>query len=118
MTDAVKSFVGTYTLSKFNGKDPEQGEAKIPSLKLEMDGDKLKVHAKVANAMNGDLKYENGKLSGMLMSTRMMGPPFLMDVERALAAGFQAGMSVSREGDALILCHDKDTLHFVVDRSA
>ncbi|RNE96881.1 uncharacterized protein Tco025E_09612 [Trypanosoma conorhini] len=118
MAADAKTLFGKYALSKLNGKGAEKGEWDVPSLTLEADGDKVRVHAKVANTMNGTLRYENGRLTGMLMSTMMMGPPFHMDVERALGAGFEQGMRVSREGDTLTLSHDKDTLVFVVDSSA
>ncbi|ORC87764.1 uncharacterized protein TM35_000201730 [Trypanosoma theileri] len=97
-----------------NGKEVGKSEGNAPTLQFESEGDKLRVSAKVANSMNGVLSYKNGKLTGMLMSTRMMGPPFQMDVERALGQGFEAGMHVKREGGTLTLSHGNDTLEFTV----
>ncbi|ESL07415.1 hypothetical protein TRSC58_04895 [Trypanosoma rangeli SC58] len=118
MADDAKTLFGTYALSKLNGKGIAKGEWDVPSLTLVADGDNVRVHANVSNTMNGILSYENGRLTGMLMTTMMMGPPFHMDVERALGAGFEKGMRALREGDTLTLSHDGDTLVFVVDGSA
>ncbi|RNF04748.1 hypothetical protein TraAM80_04890 [Trypanosoma rangeli] len=117
MADDAKTLFGTYALSKLNGKGVTKGEWDVPSLTLVEDGDKVRVHVNVSNIMNGVLSYENGRLTGMLMTTMMMGPPFHMDVERALGVGFEKGMRASREGDRLTLSHGEDTLVFVVDGS-
>ncbi|KAH9599256.1 protein of unknown function DUF306 [Trypanosoma melophagium] len=114
----ANAFVGKYVLTRLNGKEGEKNQWDAPTLQFESEGDKLRVFANVANSMNGLLSYENGKLTGMLMSTRKMGPPFLMDVERALFQGFEGGMHVTREGGALKLSHGNDTLEFTVDESA
>lgn len=114
----VDAFVGKYVLTRLNGKEVGKNEGNAPTLQFESEGDKLRVFAKVANSMRGVLSYEGGKLTGMLMSTRMMGPPFEMDVERAIAQGFESGMHVTREGGALTLSHGDDTLEFTVDKSA
>lgn len=80
------------------------------SLKAGAAPGELQVHAKVANTMNGSVTNTDGTLKGMLMSTRMMGPPYFMGVERALSSGLAAGLKATRNEGTLTLSTDTDTL--------
>lgn len=76
------------------------------------DANKLRLHAKVANAMNGGVALEDGKLKGFLMSTRMMGAPAQMTVERLLGSGLMEGMAYTVERNVLTMTGKTGTLEW------
>ncbi|EAN86354.1 hypothetical protein, conserved [Trypanosoma cruzi] len=73
----------------------------------------VQVRVVIVNVMSGTLEYGHGTLTGPLAPTRVLGPVFLMQTERALCEGLEAGMDVSRTGDTLILFQGANTFFFV-----
>lgn len=55
----------------------------------------VRIHAKVANVMNGRLKKEGNKLSGHLTSTMMMGSEAQMAIENTLGQALSEGVTVT-----------------------
>ncbi|CAD2216265.1 hypothetical protein AGDE_13425 [Angomonas deanei] len=95
---SISDLTGKYSLTAFGGET-------LPApvvVELTADGEKLKFHAQVANSMNGSLTLADGKLKGMLMSTRMMGPPALMKVE-GFFGKFMEGIEVKKDGSNIVL---------------
>nr|CCC47950.1 conserved hypothetical protein [Trypanosoma vivax Y486] len=78
------------------------------------EGGRLYMRARVANLLQGDVKYQDGRLSGVLMTTLMMPPPRLQEVESAIKQGFAKGMEASKDGALLTLSEGCHTLVFVL----
>ncbi|KPI86609.1 hypothetical protein ABL78_4338 [Leptomonas seymouri] len=70
----------------------------------------VRVHAKVANVLNGQLKDNNGTLKGMVASTMMYGSDAQMALEGALAQGFNNGMKYKVENSKVTLTNGPHTV--------
>ena len=79
----------------------DQGEARA-SLEIEgVEGreDSWRLSAKVGNRMNCQLRLEEGKLkAGPVMSTRMMPPPDLLDLENNVSQLLSNLTDIQRDG--------------------
>lgn len=116
MSADLTPLVGKYTLTRVNGKAPET--PRPATLELEAFPDsksKLRVHAWVANMLNGGMALEDGKLKGSLLSTRMMGAPGQMTVERLLGSGLMEGMEYTLENKVLTMTGKTGSLEWTVD---
>ncbi|KPI86608.1 META domain containing protein putative (META1) [Leptomonas seymouri] len=104
MCSCLSSLVGQYTLTCVNGKTPEMPGPVVLRLDANPDdGKQLYLETKVTNTMSGPISLEDGKLKGFLMSTRMMGAPAQMTVERLLGSGLMEGMEYTLKGKVLTM---------------
>ncbi|KAG5481549.1 hypothetical protein LSCM1_05569 [Leishmania martiniquensis] len=108
----ARSVLGKYVAKTMDGKPVPQGV--MMELRPGESSGAVKLHARVANIMNGQLKVENGKLFGLLISTMMMGSNEQMRVEDALSQGFSEGMKFTlKDGGRLRLQSGSHTIEFV-----
>lgn len=111
--------VGEYTLTKVNGQAP--GTPAPVVLKITADPnseERVKVETRVANMFNGFLEVRDGKVKGMVRSTRMMGNPAQREVERVLNSGFLDGMEVARGAEGMKMTCASGTLEWTVSAPA
>lgn len=106
----MATLFGKYTVDKFDGA-PFPSNATVEFSAAE--GDKVRVHVKVANTMNGQLTNENGKLQGFLMSTMMYGGEGPMALEDAISGGFGSGMAYKVSSGSVTLTSDSHTIVLV-----
>lgn len=71
---------------------------------------KVRMHAKVANTMNGVLKDEDNTLKGLVMSTMMYGGEAKMALENALSGGFDSGMAYKVSNGKVTLTSGSHTI--------
>merc|ERR1711892_466865 len=91
------SIEGVYEL-----EDVEKGEVKL-AIKSEGEG-KWRVQAKVANNMSNMVTEENGVFTpGPVMSTRMMPPPELQELERKMSDLLSGLNKIYKDGDVLVI---------------
>ena len=95
-----KSIEGNYTLTDLVGYD-SLNEAVVS---MTITEDRISGKGPI-NSWNGALEY--GEI-GVMISTKMAGPPELMQMEMALYAAFTNG-SVSSDGDTLKISRDGAT---------
>lgn len=105
----VESLCGFYSLSHFNGRK----SATDAALHLSREADNLKVFIDVANKLRGTLTFEDDRLTGMLMSTNMMGDEEQMAIEDGLSSGFGGGFEVRCENDRMLLKNESHSFVFV-----
>ena len=87
------SIEGVYEL-----EDVEKGEVKL-TIKSEGEG-KWRVQAKVANNMSNMVTEENGVFTpGPVMSTRMMPPPELQELERKMSDLLSGLNKIYKDGE-------------------
>lgn len=116
MSVSIAALAGKYALTKVSGQAPGTPGPVMMDLQTDpSDPTKLRLHAKVANSMNGTVSLEGDKLKGFLMSTRMMGPPPLMTVERLLGSGLMDGMSYTLEGKVLTMTGQTGSLEWTME---
>ncbi|KEG11146.1 META domain containing protein [Trypanosoma grayi] len=106
-------FCGKYHLERF---DDTPCSAKV-ALALRAESEGIEVVAKVANTLQGQMKFDAGKLSGLLVSTMMMGSEEEMKLEAALTTGFEGGFNVTWAADTLTLAGEQNTFVFERDLS-
>ena len=76
------------------------GEKGMVSLRIKAEGEgKWRVQAKVANNMSSMVTEEEGVFTpGPVMSTRMMPPPELQDLEREISQLLTQLSNISKDG--------------------
>ncbi|KPA76210.1 hypothetical protein ABB37_07961 [Leptomonas pyrrhocoris] len=116
MSGGPVSLVGQYKLIRVNGKAPETPAPVVLRLEAAPDNaNKLRLHVKVANSMNGVVSIEDGKLKGPLMSTRMMGTPAQMTVEHILGSDLMEGVAYTLEDKVLKMTGKTGSLEWAAE---
>lgn len=104
----IDEYCGTYDLTHVDGK-----KAPAPaSMCLSREGDDVTVFVTVANTLRGKVRVSDDHISGMLMSTMMMGSEEQMQVENLISSGFTTGFAVRRDRNRVVLKNDKTALMF------
>ncbi|KAG5481857.1 hypothetical protein GH5_06802 [Leishmania sp. Ghana 2012 LV757] len=108
----VRNLFGKY-IAKFIDDKPVPAGVMI-EFKAGGSNDAVDIQGRVVNNMNGHLKVEGSKLSGLIRSTSMAGSDELMMMEDALIQGFADGMKcLLKDGGKLTLQSDSHTFKFV-----
>ncbi|KAK7197395.1 META domain containing protein [Novymonas esmeraldas] len=88
----MTNLFGKYTALSLDGKAAPAGV--VLEFSAGASNGTVRIHARVANILNGQLKQkDNDTLSGPMISTMMMGSTSQMEMEDALSQGFMDGMS-------------------------
>lgn len=105
----VETICGVYSLTHLNGKKAPASA----TLCLTKDGDSILAYILVANVIKGKVKFENGRLTGMLLSAMSAGDKNQMIVEDAVTGGFGSGFDVRKDLNRLLLKNENNALIFL-----
>lgn len=105
----TEGICGLYALTHLNGKKAPASA----TLCLTKDGDAIATYVLVANVIKGKAKLEDGRLTGMLLSSMAAGDKNQMIVEDAITGGFGSGFDVRKDINRLLLKNENNALIFV-----
>eukprot|EP00796_Vickermania_ingenoplastis_P011096 gene11096-7723_t len=105
----VESICGLYSLTHLNGKKAPASA----TLCMTKDGDSILTYVLVSNVIKGKVKFENGRLTGMLLSGMSAGDKNQMTVEDAITGGFGSGFDVRKDLNRLLLKNENNALIFM-----
>lgn len=105
----TENIFGLFSLTHFNRKKTSVAA----TLCLTKDGESILVCARVANTIKGKTRLENGRLTGMLLSSMASGDQNQMIIEGAIVGGFASGFEIQRDLHRLLLRNESNTLVFV-----